>query len=65
MPQAGFHFPFLLQDVDAVYMTKVDLQAKSDSLADEINFLKYLYEAVSGPAALWRGMLGRRRVVIL
>uniref|UniRef100_A0A663N9X0 IF rod domain-containing protein n=1 Tax=Athene cunicularia TaxID=194338 RepID=A0A663N9X0_ATHCN len=40
----GFHFPFLLQDVDAAYMTKVDLQAKSDSLADEINFLKYLYE---------------------
>ncbi|KAF1653744.1 Keratin, type II cytoskeletal 75, partial [Eudyptes chrysocome] len=33
------------KDVDAVYMTKVDLQAKSDSLADEINFLKYLYEA--------------------
>lgn len=48
----GFHLPFLLQDVDAVYMTKVELQAKLDSLADEINFLKYLYEAVSGAAAL-------------
>uniref|UniRef100_A0A8C3KRE3 IF rod domain-containing protein n=1 Tax=Calidris pygmaea TaxID=425635 RepID=A0A8C3KRE3_9CHAR len=31
-------------DVDGVYMTKVELQAKLDSLADEINFLKYLYE---------------------
>ncbi|PKU34337.1 type ii cytoskeletal hypothetical protein [Limosa lapponica baueri] len=26
-------------------MNKVELQAKLDSLADEINFLKYLYEA--------------------
>lgn len=59
----GFHFPFLLQDVDGVYMTKVDLQAKIDSLLDEINFLKCLYEAVSGAAALWRGLLGWRRVV--
>lgn len=48
----GFPFLFLLQDVDAVYMSKVELQAKLDSLTDEINFLKYLYEAVSGPAAL-------------
>ncbi|KFQ78794.1 Keratin, type II cytoskeletal 4, partial [Phaethon lepturus] len=38
-------FVLLKKDVDAVYMTKVELQAKSDSLADEINFLKYLYEA--------------------
>uniref|UniRef100_A0A663N9U0 IF rod domain-containing protein n=1 Tax=Athene cunicularia TaxID=194338 RepID=A0A663N9U0_ATHCN len=37
-------FVLLKKDVDAAYMTKVDLQAKSDSLADEINFLKYLYE---------------------
>ncbi|NWY57670.1 K2C4 protein, partial [Chionis minor] len=38
-------FVLLKKDVDAVYMTKVELQAKLDSLADEINFLKYLYEA--------------------
>ncbi|NWW95399.1 K2C4 protein, partial [Rhynochetos jubatus] len=38
-------FVLLKKDVDAAYMTKVDLQAKLDSLADEINFLKYLYEA--------------------
>uniref|UniRef100_A0A8B9NE94 IF rod domain-containing protein n=1 Tax=Accipiter nisus TaxID=211598 RepID=A0A8B9NE94_9AVES len=41
----SFHLPFLLQDVDTAYMTKVDLQAKLDSLADEINFLRCLYEA--------------------
>ncbi|TRZ11667.1 hypothetical protein HGM15179_015444 [Zosterops borbonicus] len=35
----------LLQDVDGVYMTKVELQGKLDSLSDEINFLKCLYEA--------------------
>lgn len=50
-------------------MTKVELQAKLDSLADEINFLKYLYEAVSGPAAL-RGagggmLVGERGAVTL
>ncbi|XP_010145443.1 PREDICTED: keratin, type II cytoskeletal 5-like, partial [Eurypyga helias] len=38
-------FVLLKKDVDAAYMTKVDLQAKLDSLADEIDFLKYLYEA--------------------
>ncbi|XP_032842456.2 keratin, type II cytoskeletal 4-like [Tyto alba] len=37
-------FVLLKKDVDAAYMTKVDLQAKLDSLADEINFLKYLFE---------------------
>ncbi|KFV98926.1 Keratin, type II cytoskeletal 4, partial [Fulmarus glacialis] len=37
-------FVLLKKDVDAVYMTKVELQAHSDSLADELNFLKYLYE---------------------
>ncbi|XP_072703188.1 keratin, type II cytoskeletal 4-like [Ciconia boyciana] len=37
-------FVLLKKDVDAAYMTKVELQSKSDSLADEINFLKYLYE---------------------
>lgn len=44
---AGFLIPSLLQDVDGAYMTKVELQAKVDSLSDEINFLKALYEAVS------------------
>lgn len=33
------------KDVDAVYMNKVELQAKTDSLTDEINFLKVLYDA--------------------
>ncbi|XP_010076830.1 PREDICTED: keratin, type II cytoskeletal 4-like [Pterocles gutturalis] len=42
-------FVLLKKDVDAAYMTKVELQAKLDSLADEINFLRCLYEAVSGP----------------
>ncbi|KFQ04715.1 Keratin, type II cytoskeletal 4, partial [Leptosomus discolor] len=37
-------FVLLKKDVDSVYMTKVELQARSDSLADEINFLKCLYE---------------------
>lgn len=44
-------------------MTKVELQANIDSLLDESNFLKCLYEAVSGPAALQRGLRGWRRVV--
>ncbi|NXA16682.1 K2C75 protein, partial [Sapayoa aenigma] len=38
-------FVLLKKDVDGVYMTKVELQGKSDSLLDEINFLKCLYEA--------------------
>ncbi|XP_065515793.1 keratin, type II cytoskeletal 4-like [Lathamus discolor] len=37
-------FVVLKKDVDTVYMTKVELQAKLDSLADEISFLKYLYD---------------------
>uniref|UniRef100_A0A672VCG6 Keratin 75 n=1 Tax=Strigops habroptila TaxID=2489341 RepID=A0A672VCG6_STRHB len=37
-------FVLLKKDVDTAYMTKVELQAKLDSQADEINFLKYLYE---------------------
>ncbi|NWU73540.1 K2C75 protein, partial [Pterocles burchelli] len=37
-------FVLLKKDVDAAYMTKVELQAKLDSLADEINFLRGLYE---------------------
>ncbi|XP_040609696.1 keratin, type II cytoskeletal 6A isoform X1 [Mesocricetus auratus] len=38
-------FVTLKKDVDAAYMNKVELQAKSDSLADEINFLRALYDA--------------------
>lgn len=34
------------QDVDAAYMNKVELQAKVDSLTDELNFLRTLYEMV-------------------
>uniref|UniRef100_A0A8C5IMQ5 IF rod domain-containing protein n=1 Tax=Junco hyemalis TaxID=40217 RepID=A0A8C5IMQ5_JUNHY len=47
-------FVLLKKDVDGVYMAKVELQGKLDSLSDEINFLKCLYEAVStvGP---WDG----------
>lgn len=37
----------LPQDVDAAYTNKVELEAKADSLQDEINFLKTLYETVS------------------
>lgn len=39
-------FPFRPQDVDAAYMNKVELQAKADSLTDELNFLRTLYEMV-------------------
>lgn len=55
--------PFLLQDVDAAYMTKVELQAKLDSLADEVNFMRSLYEAVrsQGHGGAERGRSTRRR----
>uniref|UniRef100_A0A2K6ENC9 Keratin 4 n=1 Tax=Propithecus coquereli TaxID=379532 RepID=A0A2K6ENC9_PROCO len=38
-------FVVLKKDVDAAYMTKVELEAKVDSLNDEINFLRVLYDA--------------------
>ncbi|XP_062930774.1 keratin, type II cytoskeletal 4 [Cynocephalus volans] len=38
-------FVVLKKDVDAAYMTKVDLEAKVDGLNDEINFLRVLHEA--------------------
>ncbi|XP_049639378.1 keratin, type II cytoskeletal 6A isoform X1 [Suncus etruscus] len=38
-------FVTLKKDVDAAYMNKVELQAKTDSLVDEINFLRAFYEA--------------------
>ncbi|XP_075447977.1 keratin, type II cytoskeletal 6A-like [Ascaphus truei] len=38
-------FVVLKKDVDATYMNKVELEAKVDSLTNEINFLRALYEA--------------------
>uniref|UniRef100_A0A2R9B1A8 Keratin 6B n=1 Tax=Pan paniscus TaxID=9597 RepID=A0A2R9B1A8_PANPA len=38
-------FVTLKKDVDAAYMNKVELQAKADTLTDEINFLRALYDA--------------------
>uniref|UniRef100_H0X5C0 IF rod domain-containing protein n=2 Tax=Otolemur garnettii TaxID=30611 RepID=H0X5C0_OTOGA len=37
-------FVTLKKDVDGAYMNKVELQAKVDSLADEIQFLRVLYD---------------------
>ncbi|KAM4699165.1 keratin, type II cytoskeletal cochleal-like [Discoglossus pictus] len=38
-------FVGLKRDVDAAFMNKAELQAKADSLTDEINFLRALYDA--------------------
>ncbi|KAF6339621.1 keratin 4 [Rhinolophus ferrumequinum] len=38
-------FVVLKKDVDAAYMSKVELEAKVDALNDEINFLRVLYAA--------------------
>ncbi|XP_075118998.1 keratin, type II cytoskeletal 7-like [Leptodactylus fuscus] len=38
-------FVLLKRDVDAAFMNKAELQAKADSLTDEINFLRTLYDA--------------------
>ncbi|XP_040281922.1 keratin, type II cytoskeletal cochleal-like [Bufo bufo] len=38
-------FVLLKRDVDAAFMSKTELQAKADSLTDEINFLRALYDA--------------------
>ncbi|XP_070694041.1 intermediate filament protein ON3-like isoform X1 [Pempheris klunzingeri] len=38
-------FVLLKKDVDAAYMTKVELEARADALQDEINFLRAVYEA--------------------
>ncbi|XP_005411999.1 PREDICTED: keratin, type II cytoskeletal 5-like [Chinchilla lanigera] len=38
-------FVVLKKDVDAAYMSKVELEAKVDALMDEINFLRAFYEA--------------------
>ncbi|KAB1269969.1 Keratin; type II cytoskeletal 5, partial [Camelus dromedarius] len=36
---------FCAQDVDAAYMSKVELEAKVEALMDEINFLRAFYDA--------------------
>ncbi|XP_018424431.1 PREDICTED: keratin, type II cytoskeletal cochleal-like [Nanorana parkeri] len=38
-------FVSLKRDVDAAFMNKAELQAKANSLTDEINFLRTLYDA--------------------
>ncbi|XP_077340048.1 keratin, type II cytoskeletal cochleal-like isoform X2 [Lithobates pipiens] len=38
-------FVSLKRDVDAAFMNKAELQAKADSLSDEISFLRTLYDA--------------------
>ncbi|CAM4690802.1 unnamed protein product [Caretta caretta] len=40
-------FVGLKKEMDAAYMNKMELQAKLDSLTDEINFLRCLYEELS------------------
>lgn len=45
--QRSFSGFSLFQDVDVAFMNKVELQAKVDSLTDEINFLRTLYDMVS------------------
>ncbi|XP_053561525.1 keratin, type II cytoskeletal cochleal-like [Bombina bombina] len=38
-------FVTIKRDVDAAFMNKAELQAKADSLSDEINFLRTLFDA--------------------
>ncbi|XP_032746838.1 keratin, type II cytoskeletal 6A-like [Rattus rattus] len=38
-------FMTLKKDVDAAFMRKVELQGNADSLADEVNFLRVIFEA--------------------
>ncbi|XP_073402164.1 keratin, type II cytoskeletal cochleal-like [Dendrobates tinctorius] len=38
-------FVSIKRDVDAAFMNKAELQARADSLSDEINFLRTLYDA--------------------
>lgn len=37
----------VVQDVDSAYLSKVDLQSKADTLLEEVDFLKYLFQSVS------------------
>lgn len=43
------------QDVDAAYANKVELQAKVDSMDQDIKFFKCLFEAVSLFAPILQG----------
>ncbi|XP_062971747.1 keratin, type II cytoskeletal 3-like [Cynocephalus volans] len=43
--EAENDFMVLKKDVDTSYMTKVDLEIKTQSLTSEVNFLRALYEA--------------------
>lgn len=35
-----------MQDADAAYMTKVDLETQVTALSDELDFLRQIYDAV-------------------
>lgn len=37
---------FAIQDADAAYMTKVDLETQVSALSDELDFLRQIYDAV-------------------
>ncbi|NWV09256.1 K2C8 protein, partial [Ptilonorhynchus violaceus] len=41
-------FVLLKKDVDEAYMSKVELESRLESLTDEMNFLRQLYEEVGG-----------------
>ena len=36
-----------VQDTDAAYMVKTELQAKVDALSDELDFLRQIYDVVN------------------
>lgn len=38
--------PFPVQDSDAAYMMKVELESKMDGLSDEIEFLRQIFDTV-------------------
>lgn len=50
------HHPFL-QDVDAAYMSKVELEARVDALMDEINFMKLFFDAVRNLPKFFMGVV--------
>lgn len=41
------------QDVDCAYLRKSDLEANAEALVQEIDFLRRLYEEVSGSQPWW------------
>lgn len=38
---------FAIQDADAAYMTKVDLETQVNALCDDLDFLRQIYDAVT------------------